>query len=219
MPKPRKSYINLSETSYYHCISRCVRLQNISWFMRSLNEPIARQANAEDSCTGRFWEGRFKSQPLLNESALITCMAYVDLNPIRAKISKNLEDSNHTSIQMRVRAAINGKQPQQLKSFSGNISHKISNTISFDMNDYIDLVKATSRIMCTDKKDSLPEKDSVMLVKLKISSKHWIHMTLNFESVFKGAVGHVENLTSFYQKQNHKKRVGVAASKIYLAAS
>jgi REP element-mobilizing transposase RayT len=80
------------------------RLSDISWFMRALAEPIARLANKQDECTGRFWEGRFKAQRIVDEAGLLACSMYVDLNPVRAAIAESPESSEHTSAYDRAKA-------------------------------------------------------------------------------------------------------------------
>ena len=127
------------------------RLYNISWLMRNLNEYIAREANKEDKCTGRFWEGRFKSQALLDESAVLTCMAYVDLNPIRAKMATTPETSKHTSIQNRIQALIKGEQPKNLMHFVGNHRQNMPKGIAYSLIDYCELVDCTGRCIREDK--------------------------------------------------------------------
>ena len=81
------------------------RLADISWLMRALAEPIARMANQQDDCTGRFWEGRFKAQRITDEAGLLACAMYVDLNPVRAAITDSPDKSPHTSAYDRIEAA------------------------------------------------------------------------------------------------------------------
>jgi hypothetical protein len=80
------------------------RLASISWFMAELCEPMARRANAQDGCTGRFWEGRFKSQRIADEAALLACSMYIDLNPIRAALAETPETSEFTAAFERIAA-------------------------------------------------------------------------------------------------------------------
>jgi len=81
------------------------RLSDISWFMRALSEPIARMANRQDECTGRFWEGRFKALRIVDEPGLMACAMYVDLNPIRAAMADSPDKAAHTSAHDRIHAA------------------------------------------------------------------------------------------------------------------
>ncbi|MBL4763769.1 MAG: transposase [Colwellia sp.] len=182
------------------------RLIDISWFMRILNEDIARKANQEDNCTGCFWEGRFKSQALLDEAAVIACMAYVDLNPIRANIAATPEQSNYTSIKQRIKAAIAGKQPAKLLSFIGNEHKSKPKGLTFTITDYIELIDVTGRCIRADKCGYINENQPSILSRLHISAENWLTLTTQFTKSFHGAVGHADVLNDFCQHQALARR-------------
>jgi REP element-mobilizing transposase RayT len=170
------------------------RLKDISWFMRGINESIARRANAEDNCKGRFWEGRFKSQALLDEKALLTCMAYVDLNPIRAKIAQSPEQSDCTSIQERIIV-----KKTLLKPFGNHDSD-----IPFALSDYIQLVDCTGRAIVAESKGYIPEQLSDILIRLGLNADIWLDEMKYFNKWFYKAIGTVDSLKKYCQSIKQK---------------
>ncbi|WP_448570043.1 transposase [Thalassotalea ganghwensis] len=183
------------------------RLMDISWFMRQVNEPIARQANREDGCTGRFWEGRFKSQALLDEAALAACMAYVELNPIRANIADVPERSDYTSVKKRIESAQLGQQPNRLLPFVGNPKRTMPiKGLPFELQDYLQLVELTGRCIKAGKAGYINEQQPAILVRLAICPENWLTLTTTFTKVFSGAAGKRDELTKFCQHQQIKRR-------------
>lgn len=183
------------------------RLTNISWYMRCLNEYIAKAANDEDELTGRFWEGRFKSQALLDENALLTAMAYVDLNPIRAGIANTPEESEFTSIYERIQyiqtQIPNSSQIDKADSkFIDQLNQPTSlvplyetqpesaHVIQFKLSDYLQLVDTTGRIIRQDKQaGSIPEHLAPILKRLSINQDNWIPAIKQFGTMFYRAIG------------------------------
>jgi hypothetical protein len=194
------------------------RLVDISWFMRSLSEPIARMANKEDKCTGRFWEGRFKSQALLDEAAVLSCMAYVDLNPIRAKMAVTPETSDYTSIQRRITSAIKGEKPTALLAFVGNERQDMPNGLMFSVKDYIVLVEDTGRILREDKRGAISSTSQDILNRLNIPADNWLKIATEFGSLFKGAVGSLPALTEYCEHLERKRRQGASNCQRWLCA-
>ncbi len=57
-------------------------------FMQAVSRDYARYFNKRYSRTGTIWEGRYRSSVIDAEHYLLACMAYIDLNPVRAGIVK-----------------------------------------------------------------------------------------------------------------------------------
>jgi REP element-mobilizing transposase RayT len=176
------------------------KLSSISWFMRCLNQPIARQANLEDKCTGKFWESRFRSQALKTEEALLSCMVYVDLNPVRAGIAASPETSSHTSIQERIQPKFDLKKAIKGQLQCGDLldfKTPLKPLLNFKKNhleqpqtgnlpafqDYLELVDWTGRIIRKDKRGSIDAALPPILSRLGITQKQWHLNTTQFEAI------------------------------------
>ncbi|WP_281560124.1 transposase [Thalassomonas sp. RHCl1] len=179
------------------------RLFELGWFMRCLNEHIAVQANKEDSCKGRFWEGRFKSQALLDNTALLACMAYVDLNPVRAAIADTPETSDFTSIQQRIKALAGAKkaqqlQPSQILAFTGYKPHGTpSPGLPFKLFDYLNLLEWTGRCVRKDKRGYIPPDIQPLFKRLNVNEEDWLMVVKDFNRHFIHAAGSPSKMNSW----------------------
>jgi len=176
------------------------RLMSISWFMKLLNENIAKEANKEDKVTGSFFESRFKSQALLDERALLTCMVYVDLNPIRAAMAQTPEESDYTSIQERI-----SKKSSDLLNLGFGI-----NDIDFTLADYIDLVDSTGRLIVANKKGFIPEDLPLILNRLGVAEITWLDELNQFKFKGKKAIGTFEKLKRYIQNIKTKIKLDIS---------
>jgi REP element-mobilizing transposase RayT len=190
--------LNEFELEYIKSVIKKIRdrLKNISWFMSLLNNYIARRANKEDECTGRFWEGRFKSQALLTKRAVLACMSYVDLNPIRAGISNCLLNSHYTSIQRRLRRSERSKQTLLLPVNQMSYRTKEDYLSKLKLSDYESHLESVLNFR------RLPGKRCNLYSGLE-NQPIWIKRAQNFESEFPYMAGDAANMLVFRRQVNH----------------
>ncbi|MEO1034859.1 MAG: transposase [Pseudomonadota bacterium] len=182
------------------------RLGSISWFMKSLNEPLARLANKEDGCSGRFWEGRFRSQALLDEDAVLKCMAYVDLNPIRAKMADTPESSMYTS----VKARIDG-QPRSLAPFSDSPT-TTQFALPITEGNYFELVDRSGKIVRHGKRGAIERDLPPILDRLAGGeSCSWLDAFRHISRRYLRAIGNAASLESYRNYLGQKRLNGLRA--------
>ena len=101
--------------------------------MRLLSQKIAQRANHDDNEVGKFWQARYRAVRLLDETAILSCAAYVDLNPIRAAMAQTIETSEFTSAQQRaleLRESLRLESPQEERIASFAKRESTSSTVS-----------------------------------------------------------------------------------------
>jgi hypothetical protein len=143
-------------------------------------------------------------------------MAYVDLNPIRAKMEATLETSKHTSIQHRIQALIKGEQSKNLIRFVGNHRQDMPKGIAYSLIDYCELVDCTGRCIREDKAGYIEQHHSPILERLDLDTEQWLNLTTEFEQHVSTAVGSEHMLQQFKHHTNHQRIRGMAKARFLL---
>ena len=184
-----------------------VRLASISKFMAALDEHIARRANREDDCRGRFFEGRFGCRRLDNEAAVLACGIYVDLNQIRAGEALTPEESKFTSAYQRIVARQQRLESQDTVPADGWLCELTLNEVAEEyetptpsvtgrratdkgllpigLDDYLKMLDFSGRQLREGKSGAIPDHLAPILDRLRINKDHWLDVVayLNFSGI------------------------------------
>jgi len=169
------------------------KLGSLSHFMQALNQPIAQAANLEDGCTGKFWEGRYKCQRLEDDSAVLSAMAYVDLNPVRANMADDLPTSDYTSAQRRIQRIENNKRVAGfgLKPVTGLCTQQL---LDITESSYLQLVDWTGRLLHPGKTGLIAGGTPSVLRAMDISERRWEGQVRGTETIYWRAIGSADSL-------------------------
>jgi hypothetical protein len=144
-----------------------------------------------------------------DDAAVLSCMAYVDLNLIRAKMAKPPETSNFTSIQKRTEAIHQDKcQPYKLLPFVGHPRQDMPQGIAFSLQDYCELVDTTGRIIRADRAGAINSAQSPILSRLGLSEEQWVTLITEFEQHFCYAAGAEQMMQAFKIHTHRNESVG-----------
>jgi len=188
-------------------------LSNLSRFMGNLNENIARKANKEDGCKGRFWQGRFTMQVILDVAALLATLCYVDLNPVRAKMAKTPEQSKHTSVYRRLR-----KKSSGLTSFENTSKKKPDlkvfekGTIPIKFTEYLSLLDWEGRRLKKGKRGAIDPAAPDIIARLGYTQKQWQSLVSPQVSWKQKAIGSVNKLRAYCDRMEQRWVWGVSSA-------
>ncbi len=84
-------------TNHFHILATPEQSSSLPLMMQAVGRSYVRYFNDAHSRTGTLWEGRYRSTLIQTDRYLLTCMAYLDLNPVRAGLVREAKDYQWSS--------------------------------------------------------------------------------------------------------------------------
>lgn len=79
-------------TNHFHLLATPTTQDGLPLLMQAVGRRYVRYFNQRQSRSGTLWEGRYRSTLIQADRHLLSCMTYMDLNPVRAAIAAGAKD-------------------------------------------------------------------------------------------------------------------------------